>query len=165
MDWLMFHFFSFFWKFHSARDSKVLETTLLQLYLVSTGEGRERGIAHFLDQHRRTLWIHSRGFTPFAGKQWEWVSLTLPTWFLGWLAVYLPLHYTAVTVAFSICPKCFGERDRKWIQYLLPRQKSILTRTNAFYIPVQLRADLAFMVLFLMQSMWWVSFAKWHAQE
>lgn len=51
-------------------------------------------------------------------------------------------------------PKVFwGERERKWIQYLLPRQKSILTRTNAFHIPVQLGADLVFMVLFLMQHL------------
>lgn len=122
-----------------------------KLYLVSAGEERGRGIAHFLDQHRRTLWIHSRGFTPFSRKQWEGVSLTLPTRFLGCLVVYLPLQYTAGTVIFSICPKCFG--GRKWIQYLLPRQKSILTRTNAFHIPVQLGADLVFMVLFLMQHL------------
>lgn len=91
-------------------------------------------------------------------------SLTLPAGFLGCLVVYLPLHCTALTVIFSICPKCFGERDRKWIQYLLPRQKSILTRTNAFFIPLQLRAGLVFMVLFLVQPMCWVSFAKRQAQ-
>lgn len=160
MDWLMFHFFF-------SGNSIVLGTLKFWKLLCSSytllvlGEGGEEELLIFLDQYR-SLWIHSRVFTPFAGKQWEWVSLTLPTRFLGCLVVYLPLHCTAVTVIFSICPKCFGERDRKWIQYLLPRQKSILTRTNAFYIPVQLRADLVFMVLFLM---WWVPFAKWHAQE
>lgn len=126
--------------------------------------GREENLPHFLDQHKELWDFIPEAFSLLQGNtenEFPWHSNTI----LGCLVVYLPLHYTAVTVIFSICSNCFGERDRKWIQYLLPRHKSILTRTNAFYIPLQLGADLVFMVLFLVQSLCWVSFAKWHTQE
>lgn len=46
--------------------------------------------------------------------------------------------------------KCFGEREEV-NPILIFKAKSILTRTNAFYIPVQLKTNLVFMMLFCIQ--------------
>ena len=140
--------------FHNSivtSDSELLETTLLRLYLVSTGGwGR---IAYLLNQHRLTLCVHSRGCTPF-------VPLCSETMKMGFAEttnkisalldrIFTTSIYSSYSGIFHLC-HCFGERERA-NPMLISKAKLILTRTNAFYIPVQLKTNLVFMMFFFTQ--------------
>lgn len=66
--------------------------------------------------------------------------------FLDCINVFITLIYSSYHDVLYLS-KCFGDEE-KVNPILISKAKSILARTNAFYIPMKLKTNLVFMMLF-----------------